>query len=151
VEVAGHRELEVRRLVRLLSATRGIQVVGVQVGGRAPSAVSPRQSAALVVSLYEPRDEVLQAAAGTALHGLHSVPEVRRPDLSSRQVDVLTAYGDSSALLEVVARGLAMTPETVKTHLRRIRAKYAAVGRPAPTRRDLYVRAIEDGFLPPPG
>jgi hypothetical protein len=41
-------------------------------------------------------------------------------------------------------------PETLKTHLRRIRAKYREVGRPAPTRRDLYVRAIEDGLLPPP-
>jgi hypothetical protein len=66
-------------------------------------------------------------------------------------VDVLTAYGKSNALLDVVARELGMTPETLKTHLRRIRAKYVAGGRAAPTRRDLYVRAIEDGFLPPPG
>jgi hypothetical protein len=43
-----------------------------------------------------------------------------------------------------------MDPETLKTHLRRIRAKYAEVGRPAPTRRDLYVRAVEDGLLAPP-
>ena len=43
-----------------------------------------------------------------------------------------------------------INPETLKTHLRRIRLKYEQVGRPAPTRRDLYVRAIEDGLLPPP-
>jgi DNA-binding CsgD family transcriptional regulator len=43
-----------------------------------------------------------------------------------------------------------MDLETLKTHLRRIRVKYRAVGRPAPTRRDLYVRAVEDGLLPPP-
>jgi hypothetical protein len=43
-----------------------------------------------------------------------------------------------------------MDRETLKTHLRRIRAKYAEVGRPAPTRRDLYVRAVEDGLVPPP-
>jgi hypothetical protein len=43
-----------------------------------------------------------------------------------------------------------MDEETLKTHLRRLRAKYRSAGRPAPTRRDLYVRAIEDGLLPPP-
>jgi hypothetical protein len=43
-----------------------------------------------------------------------------------------------------------MDRETLKTHLRRIRMKYAEVGRPAPTRRDLYVRAVEDGLVPPP-
>jgi hypothetical protein len=48
------------------------------------------------------------------------------------------------------ARSLGMDQETFKTHLRRIRVKYRAVGRPAPTRRDLYVRAVEDGPLPPP-
>jgi DNA-binding CsgD family transcriptional regulator len=146
VTVAGAGELELRRLVRLLSATEGIQVVG-----RVPPAESPRGGAALVVSLHEPGQDAAPPPAETARHGLHPVPEVRRPDLSRRQVDVLTAYGKSNDLLEVVARGLGMTSETVKTHLRRIRAKYAAVGRAAPTRRDLYVRAIEDGFLPPPG
>jgi len=74
----------------------------------------------------------------------------RRPKLSERQLDVLTAYASSNDLLPTVARRLGMDPETVKTHLRRIRAKYAHVGRPAPTRRDLYVRAVEDGVLPPP-
>lgn len=75
---------------------------------------------------------------------------MRRPKLSDRQCDVLTAYASTNDLLPTVARRLGMDPETVKTHLRRIRAKYADVGRPAPTRRDLYVRAIEDGILPPP-
>jgi DNA-binding CsgD family transcriptional regulator len=150
VTVAGAGELELRRLVRLLSATEGIQVVGIQVVDRVPSAEASG-SAALVFSLEEPVGDVLRAPGRTALHGLHPVPEVRRPDLSPRQVDVLTAYGKSSALLDVVARELGMTAETVKTHLRRIRVKYSAVCRAAPTRRDLYVRAIEDGFLPPPG
>jgi hypothetical protein len=63
---------------------------------------------------------------------------------------VLRAYVSTSDLLPTVARQLAMDPETLKTHLRRIRAKYTAVGRPAPTRRDLFVRAVEDGLVPPP-
>ena len=74
----------------------------------------------------------------------------RRPRLSPRQHEVLVAYVAGSALLPTVARELGMDPETLKTHLRRIRAKYAEVGRSAPTRRDLYVRAVEDGLVPPP-
>jgi DNA-binding NarL/FixJ family response regulator len=75
---------------------------------------------------------------------------VRRPRLSPRQREVLVAYVAGSDLLPTVARELGMDRETLKTHLRRIRAKYAEVGRPAPTRRDLYVRAVEDGLVPPP-
>jgi DNA-binding CsgD family transcriptional regulator len=74
----------------------------------------------------------------------------RRPTLAPRQREVLIAYVSSSDLLPTVARSLGMDRETLKTHLRRIRVKYAEVGRPAPTRRDLYVRAVEDGLLTPP-
>lgn len=73
-----------------------------------------------------------------------------RPHLSARQQEVLAAYVSSSDLLPTLARRLEMDPETMKTHLRRIRAKYIRAGRPAPTRRDLYIRAVEDGVLPPP-
>lgn len=72
------------------------------------------------------------------------------PRLSPRQLEVLGAYAAGNDLLPAVARRLGMNEETVKTHLRRIRAKYRQAGRPAPTRRDLYVRAVEDGVLPPP-
>ena len=60
------------------------------------------------------------------------------------------AYAPHNDLLPVVARRLGMDQETLKTHLRRSRAKYREVGRPAPTRCDLYVRALEDGLVPPP-
>jgi DNA-binding CsgD family transcriptional regulator len=79
-----------------------------------------------------------------------AAPADHRPQLSPRQREVLVAYATGSDLLPTVARRLGMDPETLKTHLRRIRAKYAAAGRPAPTRRDLYVRAVEDGVVPPP-
>ena len=73
-----------------------------------------------------------------------------RPRLAPRQLEVLLAYVSTNDVQSAVARSLGMDTETLKTHLRRIRAKYADAGRPAPTRRDLYVRAIEDGLLPPP-
>src|SRR3954465_8127539 len=74
----------------------------------------------------------------------------RTPRRARRQRDVLVAYTASNDLITVLARQVGMTPETFRTHLRRIRAKYEKVGRPAPTRRDLYVRAVEDGLVPPP-
>jgi DNA-binding CsgD family transcriptional regulator len=103
-----------------------------------------QQGCAVVLADGDPVAAVRAAAASGAAGRL------RRPSLSGRQREVLEAYVSSSDLLPTVARRLGMDPETAKTHLRRIRAKYADVGRPAPTRRDLYVRAVEDGVLPPP-
>ncbi len=37
--------------------------------------------------------------------------------------------------------------ETAKTYLRRVREKYAKVGRPASKKAELIVRAAEDGYL----
>lgn len=70
-----------------------------------------------------------------------------RPDLSSRQEEVLVGYTSTDAKLPTVARQLGMQPETLKTHLRRIKEKYAAVDRPVSTRLELYRRAVEDGFV----
>jgi DNA-binding CsgD family transcriptional regulator len=103
-----------------------------------------------VVTLQDD-DPVTTVLAAAARRGPSAAPtEGRRPQLSRRQREVLIAYMSSGDLLPTIARRLGMDPETVKTHLRRIRTKYADVGRPAPTRRDLYVRAVEDGLLPPP-
>jgi DNA-binding NarL/FixJ family response regulator len=70
-----------------------------------------------------------------------------RPDLSPRQEEVLVRYTSTDAKLPTVARQLGMRPETLKTHLRRIKEKYAAVDRPISTRLELYRRAVEDGYL----
>ena len=77
----------------------------------------------------------------------------QRPELSERQQEVLIRYTSSDAKLPTVARQLGMRPETLKTHLRRIKEKYAVVDRPVSTRLELYRRAVEDGFLSsdPPG
>lgn len=42
---------------------------------------------------------------------------------------------------------LYITASTVRTHLQRIRRKYAEVGRPAPTKAALVIRAIQDGLV----
>lgn len=74
----------------------------------------------------------------------------RRPQLSRRQIQVLITYTTGNDLLYTIARRLGIAEETVKTHLRRIRRKYATAGRHAPTWWQLRQRAIEDGYLDPP-
>jgi DNA-binding NarL/FixJ family response regulator len=69
-----------------------------------------------------------------------------RPNLSQREKEVLVAWFQTESK-ELVGKRLYIAPTTVRTHLQRARAKYAAVGRPAPTKSALLARAIEDGIL----
>lgn len=69
-----------------------------------------------------------------------------RPALSSREIEVLLAWLASDSKVEVAQR-LYISPGTVSTHLVRIRDKYAAVGRPAPTKAALVVRALQDALI----
>jgi DNA-directed RNA polymerase specialized sigma24 family protein len=52
--------------------------------------------------------------------------------------------------MKSVARKMTISDETVKQYLGRVREKYARAGRAAPTKLDLYHRAVEDGHLLPP-
>ncbi|MFT3970728.1 MAG: response regulator transcription factor [Micropruina sp.] len=67
--------------------------------------------------------------------------------LTKRESEVLGLYA-SGETAERVARQLFISRETVLDHIRRIRAKYAAIDRAAPSKLDLYHRAVEDGLLP---
>ena len=67
--------------------------------------------------------------------------------LSDREAEVLALYA-SGETAERVAALLFISRETVIDHVRRIRAKYAAVERSAPTKVDLFRRAVEDGIVP---
>ena len=69
-----------------------------------------------------------------------------RPSLSQREKEVLVAWFQTESK-DLVGKRLYIAPSTVRTHLQRARAKYAAVGRPAPTKSALLARAIEDGIL----
>jgi DNA-binding NarL/FixJ family response regulator len=71
---------------------------------------------------------------------------VGRPRLASREREILIAWFQTDSK-ELVARNLRISASTVRTHLERVRAKYAAVGRPAPTKATLVVRAIQDGII----
>jgi DNA-binding NarL/FixJ family response regulator len=73
-----------------------------------------------------------------------------RPKLSERERQVLELYAVGLPA-KSVARRLGVQIGTAKVYLKRIRAKYAALDRGAGTRVELYQRAIEDGFVDPPG
>ncbi len=71
---------------------------------------------------------------------------VGRPGLSNREREVLIAWFQTENK-ELVGKRLFIEPSTVRTHLQRARAKYAAVGRHAPTKAALIARAVQDGIL----
>jgi len=69
-----------------------------------------------------------------------------RANLAPREKEVLIAWFRTESK-DLVARQLQIAPTTVRTHLQRVRAKYAAVGRPATTKAALVARAIQDGLV----
>lgn len=69
-----------------------------------------------------------------------------RTKLSEREKEVLIAWFQTENK-DLVGKRLYISPSTVRTHLQRARAKYAAVGRPAPTKSALLARAVEDGII----
>ncbi|MGV9709555.1 response regulator [Gordonia sp. NPDC003424] len=96
---------------------------------------------------------IRQALAGDTVPGIDWAAAIDSDigfvDLSPqlRRVLELYAAGESSAR---VARELDISAETVSDYVNRIRNRYSTAGRPAPTKTDLYKRAIEDGWLPIP-
>lgn len=78
---------------------------------------------------------------------LDSDPRLRDAGLTSREAEVLALYA-AGMQADQVADDLGITRETVLDHIRRIRSRYAAAGRAAPTKIDLYRRAREDGVIP---
>lgn len=68
--------------------------------------------------------------------------------LGPREREVLRLY---AAGLEIpqIGRTLYITENSVKEYLKRIRAKYTQVDRPAASKLELFRRAVEDGIIPP--
>ena len=81
---------------------------------------------------------------------LDSDPQLADAGLSAQEQRVLALFASGNKAQTVATQaGIALS--TVDDYVRRIRSKYARIGRPAHTKVDLYKRAIEDGFLPLPG
>lgn len=71
---------------------------------------------------------------------------VETPDLSPRESDALRLYA-SGLSVAAVGRKMGISPHTAKEYLDRARTKYAAVGRTARTRTELYAAARTDGII----
>ena len=72
---------------------------------------------------------------------------VDRPALSAQETRTLQLYATGMPI-KSVARRLGIGEETARQYVRRVREKYAQANRAAPTKVDLYHRAVEDGHLP---
>ncbi|MFC3850845.1 response regulator [Corynebacterium hansenii] len=100
-------------------------------------------------------DAIREAASGRGVPTtewaavIDSDPHLDAVELSDRQREVLELYA-SGEPAKRVARLTGLAQDTVNDYLGRIRLKYAAAGRPAPTKTDLFRRAQEDGLLPGP-
>jgi DNA-binding NarL/FixJ family response regulator len=71
-----------------------------------------------------------------------------RPALSPQETRALRLYATGMPM-KSVARRMALSEGTAKQYVGRVREKYARAGRAAPTKLELYYRAVEDGHLPP--
>jgi DNA-binding NarL/FixJ family response regulator len=72
-----------------------------------------------------------------------------RPVLSPQEERALRLYATGMPM-KSVARRMSLSEETAKQYVGRVREKYARAGRAAPTKIELYHRAVEDGYLPLP-
>jgi DNA-binding NarL/FixJ family response regulator len=75
--------------------------------------------------------------------------DIDRPTLSHQERRALQLYATGMPM-KSVAKLMTISEETVKQYLGRVRRKYSMAGRDAPTKLELYHRAVEDGHLPPP-
>ena len=111
-----------------------------------------RKSAPVVVLL----DTIRAAVDGDALMStewaaaIDADPELGRAQLTAQEESVLALFATGLQAPAVAAK-LGIAAGDVGDHVRRIRAKYTRIGRAAPSRVDLYQRAVDDGFLPQAG
>jgi DNA-binding NarL/FixJ family response regulator len=71
-----------------------------------------------------------------------------QPILSTQETRALSLYATGMPM-KSVARRMGISEDTAKQYVGRVREKYARAGRAAPTKLELYHRAVEDGHLPP--
>jgi DNA-binding NarL/FixJ family response regulator len=104
--------------------------------------------------IYEVIGAVLTVARGELLNNVEWASAVEgdrefaNAQLSAREREVLRLYA-AGLPLKVVADRLGVAYSTAKENITRVRVKYVEVGRPAPTKIDLRLRAMEDGIIGP--
>jgi DNA-binding NarL/FixJ family response regulator len=145
----------VERLVeagaKVVAFTSGENPYMVRLAARSPILGIVRKSAPIATLI----ETLLRGAEGEPMmstewaSAIESDPDLDRARLSPQEQQVLALFATGVKAVAVAA-AVGIAESTVEDYVRRIRAKYARIGRPAHTKVDLYKRAIEDGFLPLP-
>ncbi|GAS97841.1 LuxR family transcriptional regulator [Mycolicibacterium canariasense] len=148
-------DIDVGGLGRIVAAGHRVVVYSAVMTDRT-IAGSMRHGALTCLMKSEDRQHLLAAlraaGAGLACHGIDEHARMvepqrgRRVRLAPREHQILIAWLRAETR-DDVARELSISPATVRTHLARIRAKYAAAGRPAATKAALVARAIQDRLM----
>lgn len=96
--------------------------------------IAPTRSAAI---------DDLECPCGDKLSGHHRLV---RPQLGERECEAVLNWlrHDSK---KAAAREMYVTESTLSKHIERVRRKYNDLGRPAPTKAHMLVRAIQDGLI----
>lgn len=145
----------VARLMRL-----GARVLIFSAGDDPESVRAAARAGALGMVRKSEDDSVLLEAIRSAVRGvpvastdwaaaLDADDQLADAGLSARERQVLALYA-AGEKAQRVAYLTGLSRDTVTHYVGRIRAKYARVGRPAGTKVELYIRAIEDGLLEGP-
>jgi len=115
-----------------------------------------RAGAAGIVGKRDPEEDIVAAVWSVLGRRRWITPELAaiiagdddRPRLSDQEERALILYA-SGLTLDAVARSLGVKPETAKTYLERVKAKYTSAGRAVRTKADLARVAVADGYLGP--
>lgn len=100
-------------------------------------------------------EAVRTAAAGKEVFGTDWAAAIDSDDdlldarLSPREREILGLYASGETAYSVAQR-TGLSRDTIADYITRIRKKYAAAGRPAQSRVDLFRRALEDGIVEGP-
>lgn len=84
------------------------------------------------------------------LSGVFAPPPRSAVPLSPRELEVLTTYVMGATVEDTAARHFLAT-STVRTHYRRVTARYTSAGRPVTNKAQLLLQMVADGWIRLPG
>ena len=151
LEVEGKRQYDA--VSRLAESGRRVVVYTMYTSDEAAMQCIDRGALAYVTKAEG--KEHLIAAVRAAADGLPYTPpslsgamlvDPKRPKLSPKEMGALRAWFGSKSKALAASR-MFVTESTLDEYIQRVRVKYANVGRSAPTKADLVIRALKDGWM----
>lgn len=142
-------------LRRLLEVGRKVVVYTQEVNNRTAIRCIDMGALAYVTKL-EGREHLVPAVLAAARGEPYTPPSLSgaiavdttpdSPRLTAQETLVLKAWFACSSK-KLAAQRVSLSPRTVDSYIERVRVRYAAVGRSAPTKSALVARALEDGLI----